>query len=77
MHDRDLVFYVLYGLDANWNSFISRIILKPDPISFDELYSHLLLCERIIEHQYFGSGLYKKMFQGLALFLLNLLMKAT
>lgn len=39
--DHDFVFYALGGLDSNMKSFISSITLRPIPISFDELHSHL------------------------------------
>lgn len=38
MPDHDLLYYALGGLDANWNSFISRITLRFNLINFDELF---------------------------------------
>lgn len=50
--DQDLVFNILGGLDSNWNSFISCITLRVEPISFYALYSHMLSYKRFLDHQH-------------------------
>lgn len=54
--NHDLVFYVLGGLDAKWNSFIFGITLKPNPIRFNDVYNNLLSHRKILERQSFSSG---------------------
>lgn len=53
--DHDLVFFVLEGLDSNWNSFIYGITLRPTPIMLNDIYGYLLAREMIFDHQ-FGNN---------------------
>lgn len=55
MLDHDLVYSALVGLDSNRNSFISNITLCSSPISFNELYNHLLAHDRILDQQFSNS----------------------
>jgi hypothetical protein len=52
--DEELCSYILVGLDFKYNSFVSSIAARVEPISFSELYSQLLAFENRLELQ--GDG---------------------
>jgi hypothetical protein len=45
LEDEELVSYILVGLDFDYNSVVSAIVARVEPISFGELYSQLLSFE--------------------------------
>jgi hypothetical protein len=56
LDDEDFTSYVLAGLDAEYNSVVSSIAGRVEPISFAELYSQLLACENRLDPQNGGHG---------------------
>jgi hypothetical protein len=57
LNDEDFSSYVLAGLDADYNSVVSSIAARVEPISFDELYSQLVAHENRLDLQNGGQSL--------------------
>jgi hypothetical protein len=60
LDDDDMVEYILTGLDEEYDSMVSSVLTRTDPISVGELYSHMLAFETRIElrnkNNSFGSS---------------------
>jgi hypothetical protein len=56
LDDEELSSYVLAGLDSEYNSLVSSITARVEPISIGELYSQLLAFETRLELQSQGIG---------------------
>jgi hypothetical protein len=48
--DSELVSYVLAGLGSDYDPLITSISTHIDPVSFEELYGHLLTHEQRLDH---------------------------
>jgi hypothetical protein len=48
LDDDELVAYILTGLDANFNPFVSSFITEIELISIKEMCAQLVICMRII-----------------------------
>jgi hypothetical protein len=57
LDDEDFISYILAGLDAEYNSVVSSIAGRVEPITFAELYSQLLAYENRLDLQGGGQGL--------------------
>jgi hypothetical protein len=55
LDDEELTSYILAGLDSEYNSIVSSIAARVEPISFGELYSHLLAHENRLDIQSGGQ----------------------
>jgi hypothetical protein len=55
LDDEELTSYILAGLDSEYNSIVSSIDARVEPISFGELYSHLLAHENRLDIQSGGQ----------------------
>jgi hypothetical protein len=53
--DEELISYVLAGLDYEYNSLVSSIVARVEPITFGELYSQLLSFETRLQLQGVGG----------------------
>lgn len=49
--DKDLILYVIRGLDSSYNFFIRSLSICGGTITFDDLHSLLFGHERMLEHQ--------------------------
>jgi glutathionylspermidine synthase len=49
LDDKELTSYILAGLDAEYNSLVSSITARVEPITFGELYSQLLAYENRLD----------------------------
>jgi hypothetical protein len=49
LDDDELTSYILVGLDAEYNSLVSSIAARVEPITFGKLYSQLLAFENRME----------------------------
>jgi hypothetical protein len=56
LDDEEFDSYILTGLDSDYDSVVSSIAARTEPISFDELYSQLLAHENRLNHQNGGQG---------------------
>jgi hypothetical protein len=56
-NDEELSSYIMAGLDSKYNSIVSSIAARTEPISFAELYSQLLTHEKRLDLQNKGQGL--------------------
>lgn len=56
LNDEEMMGYILNGLDPDFNSLVSALITRVEPISLFELYSQLLSFETRLEIQQGGSG---------------------
>jgi hypothetical protein len=50
LNDFDHVSFLLAGLNSDYDSFVTSVTTRVDPISIEELYGHLLAHENRIEH---------------------------
>jgi hypothetical protein len=57
LDDKYFVSYIMAGLDVEYNSVVSSIIRRVEPINFAELYSQLLAYENRLDLQSRGQGL--------------------
>ena len=57
LKDFELASYVLAGLGSYYNPFITFITTRIDPISLEDLYSHLLTYEHRLDHANFAGDL--------------------
>jgi hypothetical protein len=57
LNDEELCSYILVGLDAEYNSLVSSIAARSDPITLGELYSQLLSFENRLELQKDGQSM--------------------
>jgi hypothetical protein len=57
LDDEELSSYILAWLDSEYNSVVSSIAARTEPISFAELYSQLLAHENRLDLQNGGQGL--------------------
>jgi hypothetical protein len=57
LDDEDFISYILAGLDVEYNSVVSSIAGRVEPITLDELYSQLLAYENRLDLQGGGQGL--------------------
>jgi glutathionylspermidine synthase len=55
LDDEELTSYILDGLDSEYNSIVSSIAARVEPISFGELYSQLLTHENRLDIQNGGQ----------------------
>jgi hypothetical protein len=55
LDDEELSSYILPELDSEYNSIVSSIAARVEPISFDELYSQLLAHENRLDIQNVGG----------------------
>jgi hypothetical protein len=51
LDDGDFISYILAGLDAEYNSIVSSVVGRVEPITFAELYSQLLAYENRLDLQ--------------------------
>jgi hypothetical protein len=56
LDNEEIASYILTGLDYEYNSVVSSIAARVDPISFGELYSRLLAHETRLDLQSQGTG---------------------
>jgi hypothetical protein len=56
LDDEEQSSYILAGLDAEYNSLVSSIAARVEPITLNELYSQLLSFETRLELQNQGTG---------------------
>jgi uncharacterized membrane protein YgcG len=56
LNDEEFSTYVLAGLDSDYNSIVSSIAARVEPISFVELYSQLLTHENRLDFQNSGGN---------------------
>jgi hypothetical protein len=56
LDDEEIASYILVGLDYEYNSVVSSIVARVDPISLGELYSQLLAHEMRLDLQSQGIG---------------------
>jgi hypothetical protein len=56
LDDEDFISYILAGLDVEYNSVVSSIARRVEPITFAELYSQLMAYENILDLQSGGQG---------------------
>jgi hypothetical protein len=49
LDDEELCSYILIGLDAEYNSLVSSIAARSEPITLGEIYSQLLSFENRLE----------------------------
>jgi hypothetical protein len=49
--DCEMVSYILSGLNSEYDSFVTTITTRLDPISMEELYGHLLTFKSQLEQQ--------------------------
>ena len=50
LDDDDITLFLLGGLNSEFDSFVTSVKTRVDPISIDDLYSHLLAHEARLEH---------------------------
>jgi hypothetical protein len=50
LNDFESISYLLAGLGSEYDLFVTSITTRLDPLSFDEIYGHLLAHEMRIEH---------------------------
>jgi hypothetical protein len=51
----DIVSYVLTGLGHEYDSFVSSIYARNDPVTFEEVYSLLIVTESCLTHHYLST----------------------
>ena len=51
LNDFEIISFLLAGLGSEYDSFVTYVTTKVDPLSIDELYRHLLAHELQLEHQ--------------------------
>jgi hypothetical protein len=56
LDDEELTSYILVDLDVEYNSLVSSIAARVEPIAFGELYSQLLAFENRLELQKEGQS---------------------
>jgi hypothetical protein len=57
LDDEELCSYILAGLDAEYNSLVSSIAARSEPITLGELYFQLLSFENCLELQKDGQSM--------------------
>lgn len=50
VQDEEVATYILTGLDADYDALVTSITTRPDPISLDDLYAHLVNYDVRREH---------------------------
>jgi hypothetical protein len=50
LDEDDITSFLLGGLNSDYDSFVTSVTTQVDPISIDDLYSHLLAHEARLEH---------------------------
>ena len=50
LDEDDITSFLLGGLNSEYDSFVTSVTTRVDPISIDDLYSHLLAHEARLEH---------------------------
>lgn len=45
LHDEETMSYILAGLDSDYDSLVTSVTTRPEPISLDDLYAHLISYE--------------------------------
>ena len=51
LNDFEIISFLLGGLESKYDSFVTSVTTRVDPLSIDELYGHLLAHELWLEHQ--------------------------
>ena len=51
LNDFEIISFLLGGLESKYDSFVTSVTTRVDPLSIDELYGHLLAYELWLEHQ--------------------------
>jgi hypothetical protein len=52
LKDSELISYILVGLSAEYDSLVTSITTRMEPITLEDLYSHLLTYEQCLEHHH-------------------------
>ena len=50
LNDFEIVSFLLAGIGSNYDSFVTLVTTRVDPLSIEELYGHLLAHELQLEH---------------------------
>jgi hypothetical protein len=58
LNEDDIMLFLLGGLNSEYDSFVTSITTLVDPISIDDLYSHLLAYKARLEHNSTSSDLF-------------------
>jgi len=51
LNDFEIVSFLLAGLGSDYDSFVTLVTTRVDPLFIEELYGHLLAHELQLEHQ--------------------------
>ena len=51
LNDFEIISFLLAGLGSKYDSFVTSVTTRVDPLTVDELYGHLLAHELRLEHQ--------------------------
>ena len=51
LNDFEIVSFLLAGLGSDYDSFVTLVTTRVDPLSIEDLYGHLLAHEFRLEHQ--------------------------
>lgn len=50
LHKKEIVTYILVGLDSDYDPLVTSITTRSEAISFSDLYAHMLSFEKLIEN---------------------------
>ena len=64
LNDFELVSFLLAGLGLDYDSFVTPVTTRVDPLSIEELYGHLLAHERLGKHVLFGSKIHEQLIKN-------------
>ena len=64
LNDFELVSFLLAGLGLDYDSFVTPVTTRVDPLSIEELYGHLLGHERLGKHVLFGSKIHEQLIKN-------------
>ena len=51
LNDFEIISFLLTGLGSKYNSFVTSVTTRVDPLSINELHGHLLAHELRVKHQ--------------------------
>lgn len=55
MHEEEIVSYILCGLGSDYDSVVTSVSTRMDPVGLNELYAHLINYELRVEHNERGQ----------------------
>lgn len=55
MHEEEIVSYILCGLGSDYDSVVTSVSTRMDPVGLNELYAHLINYELRVEHNEGGQ----------------------